>query len=295
MKTKIFYIALFSLILFSCEQEIEIDLPPTKELIVVDGVIESDEFARVTLTKSIPYFEQIDLASLSNILITDAKVFISDGILTDTLQFTIDPSNFPPVYYKGTDPSLKGQVGKTYYLTIWSNGDTLTSSTTIPYKVPLDSIYWKPDDNQDSLGFGWGHITEPDTLGNFYRLFAKRQGYTAYLPAGNRSAFDDRLANGQSTAFNFVRPDQIPVWAQSDSIFDSNEDERFYFKRGDTIMVKFASLDAISYKFVRSYEIAATSFGNPFSAPTFVRSNIKGGLGGFVGYGVMYYTYVVPQ
>lgn len=281
------------MILVSCEKEIEIDLPAPQEMVVVDGFIETNDFAHVTLTKSIPYFSQIDMASLSSILITDAKVFISDGVLTDTLQFTIDPNSFPPVYYKGTDPLLKGQSGKTYFLTVWTTTDTLTAQTTIPPPVPLDSIYWKPDGDQDSLGFGWGHIHDPDTLGNNYRLFAKRQGYVTYYPAGNRSTLDDKLFNGQSTDFNYGRPDQSPSWAQSDSSLQ--DDERYYFKRGDTIYVKFCTLDIVSFRFVRTYEIASGSFGNPFAAPTFVESNVNGGLGGWVGYGVSFYSYIVPQ
>jgi len=299
MKTKYlpYICAAGFLALTACEQEIEIDLPPPKEMVVVDGSIESGEFARVTLTKSMPYFSEIDPNTLSSILITDATVFISDGTLTDTLEFTIDFNAFPPVYYKGTNPLLQGVPGKSYNLTIWTQTDTLTAVTSIPQIVPLDSIFWKPDgDEQDSLGYGWGHLTDPPEIGNIYRLFVKRQDYISYIPAGGRSTMDDRLINGQSTDFNFVRPRQYPSWYPvSDTTSSGGGDERFYFKRGDTISVKFCTIDVASYDFVRTYEIAAGSFGNPFSAPTFVRTNITGGLGGWVGYGVSHHSYVVPE
>lgn len=282
--------------LVSCESIIDIDLPAPEEMVVVDGYIESGDYARVTLTKSMPYFSQIDLTTLQSIVITDATVFISDGLITDTLVFTIDPNSFPPVYYKGTNPALIGASGKTYYLTVWTDTDTLTSLTTIPAPIALDSIFWKPDGTeQDTLGFGWGHLDDPDTLGNIYRLFVKRQDYAYYVPAAGRSTFDDRLFNGQSTDFNFARPDEVPFYLSPDSVNMEDDPERFYFKRGDTIYAKFCTLDVTSYKYIRTYEIAARSFGNPFSAPTFVRSNINGGLGGWVGYAVTPYMYVVPQ
>jgi hypothetical protein len=244
-----------------------------------------------------PYFGELSTDNIADVVISDAKVFISDGVLTDTLVFTLDLNTFPPVYYKGTNPLLKGVPGKSYWLTVWALGDTLTAVTTIPQIIALDSLFWKPENGpQDSIGFGWGHLTDPDTLGNIYRLFAKRQGYAGYRPAGNTSTLSDRLFNGQSTDFNFVRPRQQPSWFPDTSSVDEPDEERFRFKRGDSIYVKFCTLDPAAYDFIRTYEIAAGSFGNPFASPTFVKTNIQGGgLGGWVGYGVSYHSCYVPE
>ena len=289
-----FLIFLSVMILSSCEQNIDIDLPTPETKIVVDGFIDHNDFAKITLTRSIPYFDVIDFndfASVEKIFVANATVLLSDGLITDSLIFTIDPTTFPPVYYKGTNPLLKGQAGKKYYLTIYADGDTLTSYTTIPPLIYLDSIYWKPDPADNNIGFGWGTLTDPDTTGNIYRLFAKRQGYPYYVAAGSLS---DKNFNGVTTSFSFQRPDPLPFYLQ-DTITGNNDEDRFFYKRGDTISVKFCTIDIRSYDFIRTYNSAANSFGNPFAAPSFVKSNIEGGFGGFVGYGATYYQYIVPQ
>lgn len=277
---------------FSCERNIDINLPEPDPMLVVDGFIEHGDYAKITISRSFPYFSQINLSdinSIQQIFVTNASVFLSDGNITDSLVFTIDPTNFPPVYFKGTNPALIGQAGKTYYLTIYAEGDTITSYTTIPPLVYLDSIYWKPDPPNINKGFGWGHLTDPDTMGNIYRMFAKKQGYPYYVPVGSLS---DKNFNGTSTSFSFAKPDPLPFYLSQNLPEDT---ARFYFVSGDTIFAKFCTIDFRSYEFIRTYTSAASSFGNPFAAPTFIKSNVNGAFGGFVGYGSTFYQYVVPQ
>ncbi len=280
--------------LLSCESEIDIDLPTPETLVVVDATIENGQYAKVAVTKTAPYFDVISISALSAIFINNATVILSDGINYDTLQLTIDAAQFPPIFYKGTNPALIGQEWKKYYLTVYALGDTLTSSTTIPGAVPVDSIKWEQFGTDDSLGLGWIYFKEPDTLGNFYNLLCKRQGYPFFVPVPGQSISNDQLANGQYIEFVFGRPSPTPSWfntATGDTIPD---EDGVRWRRGDTISVKFCSIDFHSYEFLRTYDDAASSFGNPFSAPTFVASNINGGLGGFVGIGVSYKTYIVP-
>jgi len=98
--------------LVSCESEIDIDLPPPETLVVVDGTIENGQYARVAVTKTAPYFDVINIASLSGIFINDAIVYLSDGTVTDTLTLTIDPTQFPPIFYQGNNPALLDRSGK---------------------------------------------------------------------------------------------------------------------------------------------------------------------------------------
>lgn len=278
----------------SCESEIDIVLPPPDTMVVVDATIENGQFAKVAVTKTAPYFDVIDITSLSAIFITDATVVLSDGLISDTLQLTIDLNQFPPIFYQGNNPALMGQEWKHYFLTVYALGDTLTSSTSIPGAVPLDSLTWEQFGDDDSLGLAWLSFQEPDTLGNYYRLLCKRQGYPYYVPALGQSISNDQIANGQYIQFVFGRPDPAPSWFNTATGDTLPDEDGIRWRRGDTIMVKFCSIDYRSYEFLRTYEDAATSFGNPFSAPTFVNSNINGGLGGFVGVAASYHTYIVP-
>jgi hypothetical protein len=291
---RILFSALMLGFLVSCESEIDIDLPPPETLVVVDATIENGQYARVAVTKTAPYFDTISVATLAGIFINNAVVYLSDGVITDTLTLTIDPTQFPPIFYKGNNPALIGQEWKRYYLTVIALGDTLTATTSIPGIVPVDSLSWEPFGNNDSLGLGYVYFKEPDSLGNLYQLMAKRQGYPYFVPIPGQSISNDQMANGQYISFTVPRPRATPAWFNTATGDSTNQEGGVLFRRGDTISVKLNSIDFDSYEFLKTYNTAANSFGNPFSAPTFVKGNIKGGLGGFVGIGASYQTYVVP-
>lgn len=55
---------------------------------------------------------------------------------------------------------------------------------------------------------------------------------------------------------------------------------------GDVIVVKFCTIDKAHYEFWRTFETAVAGVSNPFAAPTTVRTNVKGGLGIWGGYGI---------
>jgi hypothetical protein len=281
-------------ILVSCESEIDIDLPPPETMVVVDATIENGQYAHVAVTKTAPYFDTISVTTLAGIFINDALVILDDGIVWDTLQLTIDPTQFPPIFYKGDNPALMGQEMHEYHLTIVALGDTLTATTTIPASVPIDSLRWKQFGDNDSLGLGYIYFQEPPALGNFYNLLAKRQGYPYFVPIPGQSITNDELANGQYIEFTVPRPRATPGWFNTATGDSTNQGGGIFFSRGDTISIKLCNIDFHSYDFLRTYYAAANSFGNPFSAPTFVNGNINGGLGGFVGLAASYTTYVVP-
>jgi hypothetical protein len=290
----IFYSFAILAILVSCESEIDIDLPPPETLVVVDATIENGKYARVAVTKTAPYFDTISVTTLAGIFINDAIVILTDGLVTDTLTLTIDATQFPPIFYQGNNPALIGAQWKKYWLTVYALGDTLTASTTIPGLVPVDSLRWKQFGNDDSLGLGAIYFYEPDTLGNCYNLQAKRQGYPFFVNIPGQSLSNDVLANGQFIEFTVPRPKATPSWFNTATGDTTNQEGGIFFRRGDTISVKLSSIDNDSYLFLKTYSSAAGSFGNPFSAPTFVQSNIHGGLGGFVGIAASYATYIVP-
>src|SRR5690606_19708423 len=75
------------------------------------------------------------------------------------------------------DNSLLGEEGRSYRLEVQADGRSLSATTTLPNAVVLDSTWFKlaqqqPDD--DTLGFLWGRLADPDTIGNHYRWLAKR-------------------------------------------------------------------------------------------------------------------------
>jgi hypothetical protein len=270
------------LVLFSCERDITVDLPVPEQKIVVEGYIENGQKAVVMLTKSAAFFSAVDSASLLSYLVTNATITVSDGTTSEQLVLTIDTTQYVPVVYKSQ--SLIGQEGKTYTLTIVVDGKTLTAVTTIPHVVALDSVWYKEQEGHDSLGFAWAHLTDPDSLGNCYRWFAKRLGSDRRFLAPIGSVFEDKFINGKSFDFAYNRG--------SEPNSEEEDGSRGYFHQGDTIAVKFCSIDRTHFDFWRIEEVQVSNNGNPFAAPAPIPTNINGGIGVWGGYAASYDTII---
>lgn len=281
-----FVVLFFLIVLSGCEKDITVSLPESGQQIVVEGYIESGKHPYVILTKSVDFFSTVDSASLIKLIVDSALVTVSDGFITDTLIFIIDPFNFPYVYYKAQ--VMIGQPGRTYDLTIITkDGQILTSRTSIGFPVSLDSTWFKIQEGRDTLGFPWGHLTDPDTTGNCYRWLAKRKSKDDDYLAPGGSVFEDRFINGKSFDFAYARGSE----PNSEKEEDLNEEAGFY-KIGDTIHVKFCSIDYANFLFWRTAETQASTGGNPFASPSALKGNIKGGLGCWGGYAVTYDTII---
>lgn len=273
------------ILLSSCVRDVEVILPEFKEKMVVEGHIEPGGKAYVFLSKNVAYFGSTDISNFQNYVIRNAIVTIWDGTQLDTLKEVFPGLGY---YYEAT--FMTGVVGKTYLLTIQYNNKTFTASTTIPTPVPLDTLWFQVQGTLDSLGYIWTHLSDPPGLGQQYRWFAKRlHKDSSYIPPYG-SVFDDKFIDGESFDFAYNRG-RVP---NSDAP-DDNNIEAYYFKKEDTVVIKFCTIDEDAYKFYRQYETEILSSGNPFAAPTSVPSNIypKGEvLGIFCGYGVWQDTLV---
>lgn len=287
LKNASFILTLLSFIVFgACRKTIKLKLPEYKEKLVVEASIETNGYPLVLLSYSIPFFGDFDFTQPTKAFVKGAFVTVSDGTITDTLK-ELDPNT--GYYYLGT--KLKGQTGKTYYLTITVNGKTYSADTYINAPVALDSLYFKGE--HDTLGYMWTHLTEPAGLGNNYRWFAKRlnRGDLFYAAPFN-SVFDDKFVDGKDFHFAYDRgpqPNQIQEY--------KDDPEQGYFKRGDTVVVKFCTIGRKEYLFWNSYYLNKASNGNPFSAPSNIMSTFQGEdvLGGFFGYSPSFDTLAIPK
>ena len=309
---------LLPLLLASCTKEIEVELPITPSKVVVEGTIETGSVPIVLLSRTQSYFEPTGIAGLANLYITDATVIVSDGLTTDTLDkicsdqlteeqliaaseatgISIDLLRQITICaWTDLQNEMLGVEGRTYNLRVLADGYTVTSSTKVPYGVALDSLWFKlaeqrPDD--DTLGYLWGTLADPDTAGNAYRWLAKRINLNADGDQKDGSyisplfgAFEDRYANGLTFDFAYNRGSAAFSEAE-----DDNNAEAGFFKLGDTVVVKFASIGLPEFKFYDSYSVNVSSQGDLFSNPANVISNINGGLGIWAGYGVRLDTVV---
>ena len=311
-KTPLLVWAFFlAFLLTNCQKEITVDLPDPVEKIVVEGSIETGSPPFVILNRNYPYFGQFNVDLYSTGFVRDAVVKVSDGSSTVTLtelcwselsdvqkeffaaQFGTSlpdslPANFDFCLYTLFAPTMVGQAGKSYTLDITTtDGQHLTANTTIPMPVPLDSVWVQAHNNPefaDTLRRLWTQLTDPDTLGNYYRYYTQRN--TEPLYPGLRSVFDDLVINGKQFYFPLDK-------AQPQST-DFDIDTYGYFRTQDTLRLKWVTIDKKTYDFWRSLEFSANS-GGPFSSIVQVDFNIEGGIGVWAGYSVSTdTTFVVP-
>lgn len=292
---------LFSVIItfVSCEKEVDIKLDTGEPTLVIEGGIENDLPPVVLLTRSIGYFEKIDLETLQNTSVHGAEVYVSDGTKRIRLKeysldtgvngnkfyyySIIDFTNpvFPPV-----DSVILGELEKYYTLTVIVDGKVYESTTKIPTPTPVDSIQTtvparpEPDPNARILRV---FFRDPDTAGNYLRYYTSLNNGPMY-PALN-SVFTDEIING--TAFNSEFPLAEP--RSTTRSFDSLG----VCYPGDTVTLKWTAIEKRVYDFWSTYEFSLGTLGSPFATPIQVKSNISNGaLGVWAGYGALYYTIV---
>ena len=279
---------LFFLILSiaSCTEDINLSIVGGEKKIVIEGTIENGKPAKVIITRSSPVSEAVDANS---ILVTDAKVYVSDGVITDTLVLGIDSSASFPLIYSGS--TLIGAFNQTYFLTVEADGKTYTAITTIPQPIALDSVWWKAQPPSDTLGWAWAHFSEPAGVGNAYKWYAKQSKDRRYLtPSG--STFDDKFIDGKSFEFAYNRPND----PTDQTAKDPDDETRGYYKYSDTVYIKFCTIDSKTAKFYTTFEAAQQTNGNPFASPVTIISNINGGaLGVWAGFGCTYDTIMPVQ
>jgi hypothetical protein len=275
---KLFRVLLVVLTVFvSCRKDEKL----SKQLIAVDGRVEEGEFPFVSLTGSTDYASVIDSSSYFNVVLTRAKVTVWTDDEIEVLILFRDKNYFPPHFYRANE--MRGKAGKTYHLEIILNGDTITSQTTIPASVPLQSIRFEKDKEDSAKGLIWVGFNDPADNINYYRAFTKIYGQQKQFYATHLSVLNDESFNGKYMEF--------PLYKGLNTNTDKKID--FRFPTGDTIDVKFCSMDKASFDFWTGYEREMLNAGNPFGAEgKNLKSNINGGIGVWSGYGVSQYRVI---
>ncbi len=276
----------FILLLSACEKDITIDTGGGEAQYVVEGYVESGLPPYLLLTKTTDYYDTFYLDSLAAIFVHDAVITVSDGTQSVTLtEFNIDTLGTSISAYVGL--GMVGEAGKTYTLTIETEGNLITAVTTIPMPLPLDSIWYQTgaDPDNDTLVELICRFSDPPALGQYIRYFTSVNG-ERYLP-GYNSVFEDVLINGNTFDFPLDRG------------LDRNDTAAFdnygLFRKGDTISVKWAAIDKAHFDFWRTVEFELGGQGSPFATPVIIQSNINGGQGIWGGYASTFKSLIVPK
>ena len=320
------YLLLISIILFSCQEEITLDLPKADDKLVIEGSIENGFPPYIIITKNGGYFDPIDSETFDNLFVNDIEsVEIwyndNDGVKLDSVileQITFFDS-LPPIYTdidhvqaQFTSPQDRlpydfSKSGRTYYLEIKWNNQVISSSTTIPEVTPLDCLWVEQNETADK-DFKCdirAIYSDPADIQNNILIKSKRiQHYERNredtllcntinypdFPLKLVDAGSDILINGQSFETYFPRPKDngFPTGKYNSYHTKICDGDTLEFKE-DIVLIKFCQIDEESMKFWRGLIRQVGTNGNPFAEPMNLVSNINNGLGIFTGYGSVYY------
>ncbi|MBC7884063.1 MAG: DUF4249 domain-containing protein [Saprospiraceae bacterium] len=301
-------LSVFVLLLTSCEESYVPDTSISQQEIVVEGYVEVGEGSNPTfvlLTKSIPFISTIEPDKFTELFIRDATVTVFDGDKTVALNeicLNDIPEELKEQVYEvlGFDPDsnavdicvyadLFGQItkeyGRRYDLTVVSDGKTLTAHTTIPQNVGLYDFKWgdPPGSPSDTLVELSVKINDPANIANYYRYLTATQGQQLIPPFG--SVTDDAIFDGKEFEFPLQKAERRGG--------DFDPETFGLFVRGDSVVIKWCTLDKAHFDFWNTRDFSANS-GGPFSSYTRIATNIKGGLGIWGGYAVNYYRLLAP-
>jgi len=295
MIARIGIVILAIVVLVSCEKAVSFVPRNATPTVVIEATIENGEAPIVILSHSMNYFSEITPDSLARSFIRGADIYVSNGSKTHKLKEYAQPvDNGYVVYYYSTDSSnlstaFTGEFNKSYSLQVKVDGKEYTATTTIPALTKkLDSLWWQPAPNKADSDkvILMGRFTDPPGYGNYIRYFTQSNAELFY--PGLNSVFDDQIVDGKTY--------DVQVEHGVDRNHSIDLEEYAFFFRGDVVTVKFCNIDKATFDFWRTMEYNYSSIGNPFSSPTKVLSNIKGGgLGYFGGYAAQYTTIVIPR
>ena len=317
------YIFIISLLLFSCQEEITLDLPQSEDKIVVEGSIENGFPPYVVLTKNQGYFDPINSQTYSNLFVTDVEAikiwYIDDNGIIEKRDLELLPIDLAeaitgepiPLYTVADLDSSNAnnyefsQSGRTYYLEIKWNNQIISSSTTIPEVTPLDCLWVEKSENEDKeFKFDIRALySDPADQNNNILVKSKRiQHYekkdSLDCQVENKPDFAlkiidagaDVLINGQTFETYFPRPrdNGFPTGKYNGYHKTKCQGDSIEFLQ-DVVLIKYCQIDEPSLKFWRGLIRQVGTNGNPFAEPLNLVSNITNGLGVFSGYGSAYY------
>lgn len=232
--------------------------------IVVEGTIEAGQPPKVLLSRSLavesaPHYHKI--ADIDTFIVRNAEVYVSDGSRECRLQFAADSTSTIGYSYSTTE--MIGEAGRTYKLTIFVDEQEITAETTICANAPQATIETELNSN------GTYNIAADIQTSEHQPLcfFTRTAPDLFYLPAFWGVAIGSGKRNiymGESIA--------------------SQVDWQLSYNAGDTIDIKIAAIDSVSYNIFYGYA-RNLSFSRNFLFPYNYNSpsNLSSGLGYWCG------------
>ncbi len=253
-----------SLLLFACEQEVELQLKSSEPRVFIEGFIRTDSlYQRISVRKTNNFQESNNYPGIN-----DAIVILSDDAgRIDTLV------NISNGIFR-TSKVFEGTPNRNYFLKIFAEGKIYQAKAFLPEVVKIDTIIYEYINNTNIVrepGYYLISIGKEPVGINYYRVLCFKND-SLFNGIGDYFITDDILVDGNSIFF------ALP----------------FKFDRGDTAKLELWNIDQPTFYYYVSL-IKQLLGGGPFAPPADnVKGNISNGaLGYFGGCGVYSYSLVI--
>lgn len=135
----LFILSWIALLLYSCEDVIDVELEDGETLLVVDGwVTDRPGPYTVTLSTTAPYF-----SNQATPKVTGAVVEISDDEGNSEVLTEVEDGRYQT-------QNITGKVGNTYYLKIRVGEDSYEAESYLPLAPPTDSLTYRKEKDDDT-------------------------------------------------------------------------------------------------------------------------------------------------
>jgi len=279
------YLLLLLLPFMTCACEVVDYLVPDTSVrgddLVVEGWIDEGGYPVVSVTTTLRRPDEPQKVSkLASLVLTDARVTVSDGTQTVELYGGLSQDFFPSFIY--TTTLMKGKAGKTYHLEVVHGEKRVTGETTIPARTELNTI--EAVQAEDGVWRVMAGFT-PDPAG-CYGFFSRGSNDSfGYLPVF-LSQVDGSIATGPQTV-------AVTRGSGLTNIKDFNPG----FEPGEQVSVRFCTMGREMYDFWDKFgQLTGISYIMTYpSVFDNLPSNLTGGYGYWAGYGTSVYEIVIPE
>ncbi len=261
MKKNLVYL-LLSLVIFSCETEVDPSLDRTLNILVVDAFLtNNDPTQHINITRSQPYFDESFPNKVEGAIVT-VRDLTDASIPAYTFQEEEDRYT-----WQSADGNGLGIIGHQYELRVELDGNVYTSITSLEDAPPIDSISFRLEEGNaffDDLIFAELFATDLVGLNDTYWIKTWKNGdflgqpneiNIAYDAAFSPAADNDGVQfiqpirdaiNSFDEARNedLLSPYQLPFTLNlSGNILEYADDGSFYgVIEGDSIQFEFGEL-----------------------------------------------------
>jgi len=266
------------ILILSCEQKFETDIPNIKPALVINSLFCPDSLFRVHLSENFSRFDDLWKGEIAE---------------NATIQLFEEGNYIQNLVYKGNgnyfSADFKPEAGNEYKITVSSIGfDTVIASSKVPETVPFSIInsetYSDPDDPFFEHFSFRVNIDDPDTE-NYYYFFVNevnKKYNRPYIEIKNTFFEVNDPVIG-----NFRNELGATYFLFTDKSFNGNkvkfDVKSLYDLKWKIIYFNLANLSQEMYLYLETYDRDYNSV-EFIAEPVRIYSNIKGGRGIFAGY-----------